>query len=336
MPDQSPWARPEDDAPESTPEPPAAETIPGARFEGQHLAPPRPAEPTPAEPASAPEPAAEDAEPVLAKASSGPEPSPHPAPPRRDSSGSTVIAILGMMLLVLSALIAGLIAFVTQDDDGGQDYPVNLDNDDYDLAAMAIRNRDTPAGLELVGSLGFDNTDWAILLDEADPEPRLAQLEAQQRVRNHVSVFSWEPGGSARLGEVLNLLSQSTLYETEEAAAEAIRGSALCGLNIPLTSPVEDFDVPTIADQSVGFYVEADTVVIDVDEVTQEQTVARIIETVVCFRTGRVVHGVVQRAWDGSQDPNFVIGLARDMLTHVDNTFGGVDDPLDTEEEEGG
>jgi hypothetical protein len=240
-----------------------------------------------------------------------------------------------MMLLVLSALIAGLIAFVTRDDDEAQDYPVSLANDDYDLAAMAIRNRDTPAGLELVGSLGFDNTDWAILLDEADPEPRLAQLEAQQRVRNHVSVFAWEPGGSARLGEVLNLLSQSTLYETEEAAAEAIRGSALCGLNIPLTSPVEDFSVPTIADQSVGFYVEADTVVIDVDEVTQEQTVARIIETVVCFRTGRIVHGVVQRAWDGSQDPNFVIGLARDMLTHVDNSFAGVDDPLDTEEEGG-
>jgi len=235
------------------------------------------------------------------------------------------------MALALAAVIAGLAFYLLRDSGGGGDYATGLGNDDYDLEAMALRNADLPQGLELTVRAAFDNEEWALITDEAEAERYQKQFDAQKRVRNLVSVFAWAPGKPAKPGMALNILSQSTLYETEEAASDALGGSALCGLNVDPAAPVSDFKVPRLADESAGFSVDSDTITIDVDSVTQEETVAKIIETVVCFRTGRVVHGVVQRAWDGSQDEALVIDLARDMLVHADKAFAGKEDPLDKE-----
>ncbi len=260
------------------------------------------------------------------------EHAPEPPSSNRGSSRWLLISLLGVLVLVLGGVIAGLAIYLTRDSGGsGGDYGVDLGDEDFDLEAMALRNVDLPEGLELSVRAAFDNEEWALITDEADAERYQAQFEAQKRIRNLVSVFAWTAGKPAKPGLALNVLSQSTLYETEDAASEALAGSALCGLNVDQTAPVTDFDVPKLADESTGFHVDSDTITIDVDSVTQEETIAKIIETVVCFRTGRVVHGVVQRAWDGSQDEAFVIDLARDMLTHADNAFAGREDPIDPE-----
>jgi len=251
-------------------------------------------------------------------------------PPSRGNSRWLLFSLLGVMLLVLGGVIAALALYLTRDGGSGSgNFGANLGDDDYDLAAMALRNADVPEGLALTVRADFNNEEWALIFDDTDAERYQAQFDAQKRVRNLVSVFAWSPGKPAKPGLALNLLAQSTLYETEAAAEDAIAGSALCGLNEDPLAPVTDFKVPKLADQSAGFHVEADTITIDVDSVTQEETLAKIVETVVCFRTGRVVHGVVQRAWDGSQDEEFVIGLAKEMLGHAENAFKGKDDPID-------
>lgn len=254
------------------------------------------------------------------------------SPPPGRSNRWLLIGMLGVMVLVLGGVIGGLALYLTRDDGGGSgDYAIDLGDDDYDLVAMALRNADVPTGLGLTVRAEFDNEEWAQIFDETDVERYKAQFDAQKRVRNLVSVFAWMPGEPAKPGLALNVLSQSTLYETEEAAADAVAGAALCGLQVDQRAPVTEFEVPRLADQSAGFHIDSDTIVIDVDSITQEETNAKIIETVVCFRTGRVVHGVVQRAWDGSQDEALVIDLAREMLVHADNAFAGREDPIDPE-----
>ncbi len=319
MPEESQWSRPGGDT-ENTGPPASSATppsLPGAA-KGQHESP-----------------ASDAGDAVATLATDGTtSPStdaetPAEAPPpshaavMADSSGSTVIAVLGMMLLVLSALIVGLVVYVTSEDDGN--FPTRLADDDYDLAAMALRERDTPGDLSLAGKLEFSNEEWSAILDSVDPEARLPQLEAQERVRNHISIFAWPDGGTFHLAQTLSLLSQSTLYESVSAAEEALAGSALCGLRLDETAPVDDFKVPAIGDSSVGFFV-----------TTADPDIGTSIETVVCFRTGRVVHGVVQSALDGAQDIGLVVGLARKMLVHVENAFDGTADPLDEDPNEGG
>jgi hypothetical protein len=218
------------------------------------------------------------------------------------------------MLLVLSALIAGLVAFVTADS--GTEYPLRLANDDYDLAAMALRERDLPAGLVLAGKIEFDNEEWAMIIDDVDPESRIRQLEAQRRVRNHVTIFAWPEGGTFHLAKTLSVIAQSTLYETEAAARDSVAG--LCGLRLDERLPVDEFPVPRIGQDAVGFFV-----------TSTDPQIGKSIETVFCFRTGRVVHGIVQNALDGAQDMRLVVNLARRMLVRVENVFAGRPDPVD-------
>jgi hypothetical protein len=243
-----------------------------------------------------------------------------PAPahhaPANDSGGSTVIAVLGMMLLVLSGLVVGLIAYVNSDE--GPTYGVRMDSEDYDLDSMAVRVADIPSGLVLSDRLTFTNEEWAYALDNVDPEARLPQLEAQKRVRGTLSLFEWEDGFTQHLAETLALLSQSTIYESEDAASEAIAGSALCGLRLNDTAPIDEFNVPKIGDEAVGFFV-----------ISNDEQVGTSIDTVVCFRTGRIVHGVVQSAFEGAQDIGFVIDLARDMQRYTADTFEGTVIPAD-------
>ena len=267
---------------------------------------------------AAPGPAESDSDTAEAAASSKP-----PAPARRDTSGSAAIAAIGILLLVLSALVAGLVGYLMRDSD--ESYPADLQNDQYDLAAMALRQSDVPQGMELAGAVEFNNEEWAALIDEVDPEARLPQLNAQQRVRNHISIFGWPDGGTLHLAQTLSLLSQSTLYESEDAAREAITGNALCGLRLNETAPLDEFAVPAIGDETVGFYITE----------TDEQ-IGKSIETVICFRTGRIVHGVVQSALDGAQDIGLVVSLAERMLVQVDNTFEGNPDPIDEVPQQGG
>jgi hypothetical protein len=234
-----------------------------------------------------------------------------PAHARADSSGSTVIAVLGLMLLVLSAMVAGLVAFVMDGDDDVE-FSANRPSEDYALEEMALRVSDVPSGMTLGDRLQLDNEQWAIAIDQVDPESRIPQLEAQGRIRNQVSVFGWSDSTTAKFGQMFQLLSQSTLYETEAQAQEAIAGAALCGLRLDDTSPIDEFSVPRVGDESVGFFV-----------TMTDESLGRSVETVVCFRTGRIVHGVVQSSFDGAQDIALVVGLARKMFDRTEAWFDG-------------
>jgi hypothetical protein len=242
---------------------------------------------------------------------------PPPSPARGRGNGALIVGFV-VLLLALLGVAGGLGWFLLRADDDGSSYPVALEDDAYDLEAMILRNADMPAGIELVQRTEFDNESWASLLDRDDPEGRLAQLEAQERVRGFVAYYTW-PGGPIRhLGRTLSITSQSTLYGSEEAAKDSIAGRALCGLFLNPNADARDFAVPDIADESVGFFVT------EVDD-----DLGKSVETVICFRTGRIVHGVIQSGLDGTQDIGLVVRLAQRLLTRVENAYDGVDDPLD-------
>ena len=234
------------------------------------------------------------------------------------ASAAWELPVIGAMTVVLLAIVAGLVAYLQQDED--TEYSVNRGDDEYDLPSMALRNADMPQGLVLARRIEFDNEQWAVLTDEEDPEGRQNQLEAQERIRNSVSYFTW-PGATTteHLGEVLSITSQSTLFETPDAAEEET--SRLCGLLIDERDPLVEFAVPSLGDESVGFYV-----------TTVQEGVGTSIDTVVCFRTGRIVHGVVQTGLKGTEDIGLSVTLAERMLDRVDQTFEGEAAPLDDED----
>lgn len=234
---------------------------------------------------------------------------------------AVLIPVAGIMAIAVIALAAALAAYVQRDT--GHSYTEALDDDDYLLDAMSLRNRDMPAGLKLVSRVEFTNEEWAEATRPDDPERALAQLNSQGRIRNNVAIFSWGDSSYAHLAETLNIISQSTLYATaDDARAELGR---LCGLYIDERQPLVEFAVPKLGEQSVGFYV-----------TTEAQDFSATIETVVCFRTGRIVHGVMQTAFQGAHDIALTVRLAERMLARVDETFRGAAVPLDTPANQGG
>jgi hypothetical protein len=192
---------------------------------------------------------------------------------------------------------------------GDDDYDTDRANEDINLELMALTADDIPYDMPQQVSTSFDNEEWAEALSGADPEidadRRLTQLEAQGRIRNQVTVFAWE-SQVEHLGRPRSFESHSTLYGTNSAASEAIREST-CGLPIPDSQRLDPFRVAKIGAQATGFSI---TETLDVVGDSQE--------LVICFRTGRIVHAVVQSGLDGTQDIALSVRLAERMLRRVD------------------
>lgn len=218
--------------------------------------------------------------------------------------------------MLLRAAGAGLLAmtllFAACSD--SHSYPDFENPDDYALDQMALPAAELPDGfnLEPQASEALNNEDWAGVIAPDDPEAKVTQLVAQKRVRSHLTYYVREDPTQA-LAKPITITSQSTLFETEEAAKES--ASTLCGILIsdPEAQTVEEFKVPKLGDQSAGFF----------DSKTDFLGVGLAIDTVVCFRTGRVVHAIVQTGFNGSQDIGLSVRLARRMLDRVEAVFSG-------------
>ncbi|MDW8047240.1 MAG: hypothetical protein RMK15_08185 [Chloroflexota bacterium] len=212
----------------------------------------------------------------------------------------------------LSLFVVG-VAFLAGCGGGGVRYPLDLPDEAHDLEAMALREEDMPdAGLRRQFADSFDNEEWAAAFEnvvgDVDAERRRIQLESQGRIRGFVAAFGWDEP-IRHLGKVQAIESTSTLYRDAEAASLAIRRSA-CGLLISDAESLEPFEVPHLADEAAGFF-----------RYHEDDTLGTYVETVVCFRTGRLVHAVTQGGLDGTQRVELSIELARKMLSRVNEAF---------------
>lgn len=244
-----------------------------------------------------------------------------------------------LVLLAAMAMLSGC--------SSGRTYNTNKGDDEYDLEAMLLRNADAPIGMTEQLAEKYTNEEWAALIvrvrDQGQPNPddieKLSSiLDAQRRIRNHLAIFG--PSEVPLPAKTLLVAAQSTLYTDVEAARRAL-GDARpsCGMLPPITLLAlraleepdpsdnavpqeleEDFDVPQIGDQAIGFTV------VHADQGT--------VVTAVCFRTGRIVHAVAQAGFNGSQDIGLAVRLAQRMLTRVENTLDGRPDPKETPESE--
>ena len=128
--------------------------------------------------------------------------------------------------------------------------------------------------------------------------------------RPPLTTTSHVPGrpGTARTSTLIT--TQSTLYESVEDAQASME--LFCGIPVDdSTAPeTETFWVDGLGDEATGFFMKP-----------PPTELGRLIDTVVCFRTGRIVHAVVQNALDGSQDVELTVWLARRMLERVDIAF---------------
>ena len=59
--------------------------------------------------------------------------------------------------------------------------------------------------------------------------------------------------------------------------------------------------------------------------VSSVEGAGRVVQTIVCFRTGRVVHAVLQQGLDGSEDIALSVLMARRMYEHVRAVFAELD-----------
>jgi hypothetical protein len=211
----------------------------------------------------------------------------------------------GASLLALGGLVLALTLSACE---SGRSYPVNKDDKDYDLAAMALHQEDLPAGFE-AGQLQdpeFDNTQWVGVYDPNDPDAKLAQLENQGRLRGYVSSF--QPG---ELGRVFGITAVSTLYTDPDLADRSAKQFG-CGLPIDDKVATTPFDVPKIGDYSSGFFIR-----------NESSNGLTTIDTNVCFRTGRVLHAIQQTGLPGTEDVALAVRLAERWLTRVNDAFDG-------------
>lgn len=220
-----------------------------------------------------------------------------------------VLAKLGTAAAVVGAV--GLLLGACGDD--SPTYASDLADQDYDLAAMQLEDEDMPhEGMAMVLEDAFSNEEWAQLFVAQDPqlelEQKQIQIEAQGRGTGHLALFTWDEP-ARNLGKVLQVESHAILYADEESARDALRLRS-CGLLIGDDEPLEPFDVPQVADESTGFFHESEL-----------GTLGKAVDTVVCFRTGRVVHAVLAHGLDGTQDIDGTLEMARRKLNHVDGAF---------------
>lgn len=214
--------------------------------------------------------------------------------------------------LTLSLLIPGaLLAFACGDD--GRSYPQGLGDDEYDLASMALTEADVPEGMVEALAQEFDNEVTAQTFQEDDPEPKVRELEAKGRLKGHITIFSYE-NPIEHLAKIGNIYSQSTLFTDSDSARQSLR--EICDLQQYAEAPqLEDIIVPELGEGSVGFVV-----------TTPADQLGISVDTVVCFRTGRVVHSIIASGLDGSQDLAETFRLARQMLTRVDLAYDAIGD----------
>lgn len=206
------------------------------------------------------------------------------------------------MTLALAALVAAC---------GGEQYPDDLADDHYPLRSMLLTLDDIPFAMQEVVVEEFDNAEWAAGFETEDPLAKERQFDAQGRIRNALAVFAWE-SPIEHLGSPRLITTQSTLYEDVEAARASLRG--ICGLPFDdaTIADLREFPVKGLGDESVGLFL------------VNRAEVGAIIDTIVCFRTGRVVHAVTQNGLEGTEDVVLAVRLARRMLEKVDRAFAGL------------
>lgn len=250
---------------------------------------------------------------------------PSPPPPANGVSKPLLAALLGVVFLAL-AVSGGLIAFALNRDDGA-DYRTDLGEGEYDLASMQLRNADLPPGMILLASAEASNEDWAtgFIEEGEDPAPVVRQLEALGRLRGYRSVYSWEDP-SQHPGESLFVTSLSTLYTDERAARESMGGTNYCSVPVDpndLSGEITEFPLSGLGENAVGYQI-AHPIPIATG------VYERFVETVVCFRTGSVLHVVWQSSLSGGVDIGGTYRLAKTMNERVDETFDGRPTPVDT------
>jgi hypothetical protein len=224
-------------------------------------------------------------------------------------------------VFIVSIALMALAAFLLAGCRGGgsRTYPVDLPDEDHDLPAMQVSENDMPfEGMQLAIADSFTNEEWARAFATQNPlldyEQKVIQLDAQGRVLGHLALFSW-PDPTRNLGKILQVESHAIIYRDEEAASNAISLRA-CGLLIGDDRPLEPFDVPRVADESAGFFHRSDFGML-----------GTAVDTIVCFRTGRLVHAVVQNGLDGTQNIERAVEMAQRKLQYVDAAFDGTDPP---------
>ena len=213
------------------------------------------------------------------------------------------------MRRVFAALLIGALAFTLLAACSEEPYATDLADDEYKLEAMILQEEDLPSGYFRQQEGAFDNEEFAVLFPVDDTDAKKRQLDAQGRIRNYVAIFAWE-NPVEHFGRPLTFTAQSTLYADVPAADEAMRNN--CGLLIGDETPLEDFFVPRIGERGVGFrYSEP------------QDVIGEAVELNICFRTGRIVHAVVQSGLEGTQDIALSVRLAQRMLKRVDAAFAG-------------
>ncbi len=234
----------------------------------------------------------------------------------------------------IATLVAGAAALAAAacGGDGSVDYDVDFGDSEYDLAAMQIGEGDLPelvrptanrTGLTLVVEDSFTNDEWAHAFESQIPEivatQKVVQLEAQGRINGHLALFTWR-NPTEHLGKVQQVESHAMLYRDAESAANAISLRA-CGLIVADSQPLEQFDVPPIADESAGYSFTTQVG-------AGEFSLGMARETVVCARTGRLVHAIVQYGLEGTTSEEVGVELMRRKLGYVDAAFEGKDPPV--------
>lgn len=220
-------------------------------------------------------------------------------------------------------LLPGVMAAACGGGDG-RSYDVDLPDDDYDLAAMQLVDADMPEeGIKAFVNDVYSNEDWAAIAVQqgltTDAEQKRIQFEAQGRVSGYLSFFTWDDPFE-HFGKIQSVESHSTLYKDVDSASEAISLRA-CGLLIADDKPLDPVEVPSLADESAGFTHSDEFIV------AEQLSFGTSVETVVCFRTGRIVHAVVQSGLDGTQDLALAVEMARRKLEYVNAAFDGEDPP---------
>ncbi len=215
-----------------------------------------------------------------------------------------------LLIPVLAALGLALLSACTADEVA---FPTNLPDDAYPLEDMLLDLDDLPLRMDDQDTRTFDNGDWAQLFDVDDLRGKVNQLEARGRINAAVREFTWnEP--FTRLGGPALITIQSTLYADVDDAEDSL--SRFCGALIDerTATDVSDFWVADIGDGAQGFIL---------GEQTEE--IGRLVETVVCFRTGRVVHAVLQNGLEGTEDIALTVRIAHRMEEHVRAVFADLD-----------
>ncbi len=198
-----------------------------------------------------------------------------------------------------------------------QEFATELPDDAYPLEDMLLDLDDLPLRMDDQNTNTFDNGDWAQLFDVDDLRGKVNQLEARGRINAAVREFSWT--SAFPLAGPWFITVQSTLYTDVDAARDSL--SLFCGTvtDERTATDVSEFWVADIGDGVQGLILGE-----------QVEGPGRIVETIVCFRTGRVVHAVLLQGLDGSEDIALSVRIARRMYEHVSAVFEDIEPPSPT------